>query len=255
MDVSFEQGFLTDIGRIDEKVVIESWEDLNGERRIPHVICQGKKMQVCLVNAPEGNENPILRFYYNGGKLGFMISERTGIYIEKHRTIFEFNLPIEPKAIIESKNLPEDTKILEGLGTELGCSLYKDISVSSDSLVWKESLGKYAVDRGLQDKHSYDVELLDTKSGQLEERPIRFKSYTGIIVDQGNWEIETIKTTVLVKHDVYSEISDSTFLVWDSPMIDAKVDLEVEPVCINNIGKYLDPLNVVFGNTFKYYFI
>ena len=58
-----------------------------------------------------------------------------------------------------------------------------------------------------------------------------------------------IKKSVVVKHDVYSEISDSSFLVWDSPMIDAKVDLDKEPTCINMIGEYVDPGNIIFGNT------
>ena len=244
MEISFSQSFLTDLERIDNNVVIDECE-IGGNRTGIHVVCHENLLQACI----EGIEGECERldFYYNGG-LAFTITGE-GIIMNPERTIFEINLPSTPKATIECTNLTDDTRYLESPGNELGNSLYKDIKVSDNSLIWKESIGKYIIDRGLQDNHSYDVELLDTKSGILEERPIRFKSYQGITLDQGNWIIDTTKKSSVVKHDVYDEVSSSTFFVWDSPMIDATVNLEEEPECINNLGEYLDPGNVVFGNT------
>ena len=246
MEISFSQSFLDSLERIDNKVVIDKFKVDEGEFQSNlHIICHGKEMQVCVEGV--SGECGRLDFYY-GEEIGFTITGE-GIVMNPERTIFEFNLSSEPKATIECPGLTEDTKFLEGAGPELGNSLYKDIPVSSESLVWKETLGKYIVDRGIQDNHSYDVELLDTKSGVLEERPIKFKSYRNITIEQGNLEVEMIKKSVVVKHDVYSEISNSSFLVWDSPMIDAKVDLDKEPTCINMIGEYVDPGNIIFGNT------
>lgn len=249
MEISFSQSFLADIERIDKVVMIDRCVIERTDYK-PEIICHEGKVQACIIGA-EGNCDR-LDFYY-GEELAFTIIG--DIVMNQNRTIFEFNLPSTSKATISCPWLTEDTKVLEGVGPDLGSSFYKDITVSSSSLVWKESLGKYIVDRGIQDNHSFDIELLDTKSGQLEERPIRFKSYQGITIEPGNWEVEMIKVTNLVKHDVYSEISSSSFLVWDSPMIDAKVNLEVEPECIDNFGKYLDPGKVVFGNSDCYQFI
>ena len=60
---------------------------------------------------------------------------------------------------------------------------------------------------------------------------------------------------MVVKHDVYSDIISSSFLVWDSPMSDAKVNLDKEPVCIENLGEYIDPGNIIYGNTDCFQFI
>ena len=252
MEISFSQSFLDSLERIDNKVVIDGFSIDSGNIQTSfQVVCHEKKLQVCV----EGVSGECGRLdFYCGEESGFTITGE-GIAMNLERTIFEFNLPSEPKAIIECPWVTEDTKFLEGIGPDLGNSLYKDIPVSEGSLVWKETIGKYIVDRGIQDNHLYDVELLDTKSGVLEERPIKFKSYQNIVIEQGNFDIEMIKKSVVVKHDVYDDISASSFLVWDSPMIDAKVDLEKEPQCINQIGEYVDPGNVIFGGTDCFQFI
>jgi len=253
MYVLFSQYFLDGLERIDNKIVIDGFTVDQGELHTSfQVVCHGRIAQVCV----EGISGECGRLdFYCGEKIGFTIMGGGNIVMNPERTIFEFDLRLEPKALIESPGSTEDTKFLESIGTDFGNSLYKDIQVSSNSLVWKETLGKYIVDRGIQDNHSYDIELLDTKSGVLEERPIQFKSYQGITIEQGNWEVDVIKKSVVVKHDVYDEISNSSFLVWDSPMIDAKVNLEKTPECIDRIGEYVDPGNVIFGNTDCFQFI
>ena len=253
MEVSFSQAFLDSLERIDSIVVIDKFRvDEGGEQlRDLHIVCHGKKVQLC-VEGVSGECNR-LDFYY-GKKIGFAITGEN-IKMNPERTIFEFNFPVEPKATIECPKTTEDTKFLESIGTDLGNSLYKDIPVSSNSLIWKETLGKYIVDRGLQDDHLYNVELLDTTSGILEERPIRFKSYQNIIIEQGNWEIDMVSKSVTTKQEVYSEISNVSFLVWDSPMIDAKVDLSEEPNCIDRRGEYVDPGEIIYGNTNCFQFI
>lgn len=252
MEISFSQSFLDNLERIDNKVVIDKLVIDSGEPKTDfQVINHGKGVQICVEGV--SGECRRLDFYY-GEDLGFTITG-DGIVMNQERTIFEFNLPTEPKAKIECPGLTDDIKFLEGPGPELGNSLYKDIPVSDGSLIWKGTIGKYIIDKGVQDNHFYDIELLDTRSGVLEERPIKFKSYQGIRIEQGNWEVETIKKSVVVKHDVYSDIISSSFLVWDSPMIDAKVDLDKEPVCIENLGEYIDPGNIIYGNTDCFQFI
>ena len=252
MEISFSQSFLDNLERIDNKVVIDKLVIDSGEQKTDfQVINHGKGVQICVEGV--SGECRRLDFYY-GENLGFTITG-DGIVMNQERTIFEFNLPTEPKAKIECPGLTEDIKFLEGPGPELGNSLYKDIPVSDSSLIWKGTIGKYIIDKGVQDNHFYDIELLDTRSGVLEERPIKFKSYQGIKIEQGNWEVETIKKSVVVKHDVYSDIISSSFLVWDSPMSDAKVNLDKEPVCIENFGEYVDPGNIIYGNTDCFQFI
>jgi hypothetical protein len=250
MKVSLSKDFLTALERIDNVVMIDSCKIDKIYSYKPEVVCHDGKIQVCLVGVSRG-ECSQLDFYYGSELLAFSITNEDNqiIKLNPERTIFEFTFPELPKAIIGCSWLSEDTKYIEGIGLELGNSLYKDIKVSDDSLVWKETLGKYIVDHGITENHDYNVERLDTKSGKIEERPIRFKSYQGITIKQGEWRIKSTKQTTSIKHDVYSEISDSTFFVWDSPMIDATVNLEADPTCINNLGTYLDPGNVVFGNT------
>ena len=190
MEISFSQSFLDNLERIDNKVVIDKLVIDSGEPKTDfQVINHGKDVQIC-VDGVSG-ECRRLDFYY-GEDLGFTITG-DGIVMNQERTIFEFNLPTEPKARIECPGLTEDIKFLEGPGPELGNSLYKDIPVSDSSLIWKGTIGKYIIDKGVQDNHFYDIELLDTRSGVLEERPIKFKSYQGIRIEQGNWEVETIK--------------------------------------------------------------
>lgn len=247
MEVSFSQSFLTDLERIDNKIVITDCVLDSETSYHPEVVCHENVMQVCIVDVGKSVCNR-LDFYYND-EIAFTITDSSTISLSQYRTIFVVTLPQKPKAVIECPWITEDTKFLESIGQEFGCSFYKDIKISNDSLVWKESLNKYSIDRGIQDNHLYDVELFDTKSGSLEERAIKFKSYQNITIKQGNWRVDTIKRTSVEKHDAYSEISDSSFLVWDSPMIDSKVDLSITPNCIDNIGKYVDPGEVIYGNT------
>lgn len=247
MKVSLSQSFLTALERIDNVVMIDKCK-IDTKTYNPEVVYHNGAIQICIVGVEE-SECDKLDFYYDTTELAFTIIDDEPILLNPVRTLFKFTFPVTPKAIIDCPWLTEDTKFLESIGPKFGSSLYKDIEISEDSLVWKESLRKYVVDKGLTDNHVYDVERLDTKSGKLEERPIRFKSYQNIIVDQGEWRIKSTKYTSPIKHNVYSELSDSTFLVWDSPMIDATVNLKVEPECINNLKEYLDPGNVVFGNT------
>ena len=256
MIVEFSQSFLTDIERIDNKVVIDRClvvKDGFSRRYDPEIICHDGLVQVC-ISGLLVSECERLEFYY-GGELAFSISSGSTIELDKNRTIFKFSLPANAKAELGCSKLTEDTEFLESAGTELGSSLYKNIKISDSSLIWKESLEKYTVDRGLQDNHYYDIELIDTKSGRLEDRPIRFKSYQNITLEQGNWKIATIKKTEMVKHDIYSKISDSAFFVWDSPMSDATVVITENPTCYENFDKYLDPDNIVFGNTDCFQFI
>lgn len=257
MEVRYSQSFETDIGRIDEVIVIERCEVVIDENTKvnynPQIVYHDNLLKICLVGVNEKTCNRLI-FYYGKGEAFRIVGE--GIVLNPERTLFELSIPYENHgATIECPWNTEDTEILESIGPDLGSSLYKDIPVSSDSLVWKESIGKYIVDKGCQDNPSYDVELLDTKSGNLEERPILFKSYQNIKIDQGNWDIDMVKESSLKKQEVYNNISNESFLVWDSPMIDAKVKLEVEPECIDNIGNYLDPGKVVYGNTDCFQFI
>ena len=255
MNVLYSQSFKKDIERIDEVISIDRCEVVIDENTKidynPQLVYHGDLLKICLVDVKEETCNELI-FYYKKGE-AFRITkgeEEEAIVLNPKRTLFEIRLTFEnQRATIECPWNTEDTKILESIGPDLGSSLYKDIQVSSDSLVWKESIGKYAVDRGCQDNPSYDVELLDTKPGNLEERPILFKSYQNIKISQGNWEIDMIKKSSLKKLEIYHDIFDEAFLVWDSPMIDAKVNLEAEPECINNFGNYLDPGGVVYGNT------
>lgn len=247
MRVSFSQYFLTDIERIDNIIMIDKCRVYDNEYN-PEVIVHDKKVQACIIGV-EISECEKLDFYY-GSSLAFSIDNQGAlIKLNPDRTIFEFQLPVTPKAEISCPWLTDDTKFLESIGTNLGNSLYKNIEVSGDSLVWKESLEKYIVDSGLQDTHGYDIERLDTKTGCLEERPIRFKSYSDINIIRGSWEIDKIKKTKREKQNVYNKISSSSFLVWDSPMSDAKINTSVSPECINRVGEYVDPNNIVFGNT------
>jgi len=248
MRIRFEQNFLTDIQRIDNKLMIDNCLVDDRLEYNPEIIYQGRVVQACIVGVEVDVCNN-LKFYYDGGLAFTIEGERDTIRLNHNRTIFEFSLPVTPNAILSCPWLTDDSKFLESIGTDLGSTFYKDIEVSSDSLVWKESFGKYVLDRGQSDNHSYDIELSDTKSGRLEERPIKFKSYQNIIIEPGNWKVDVREESVLVKHDVYSEISDSSFFVWDSPMIDSKVNIDEDPECINKIGEYLDPGNVVYGNT------
>lgn len=257
MDISFSQSFRDNLKRIDEVVVIDSFkvDDDQEKNKNLHVICHSEKVQIC-IEGVSGNCRRLSFYCSKEENPIFIITEENdGMIMNPERTIFEFNLPEIPKAKINCPRLTEDEKFLEGVGLDLGESLYKNISISEESLVWKDSLGKYVVDRGLQDNHSYEVELLDTKSGNLEERPIRFKSYQNIIIEQGNSRIDMLKRLVVTKHDTYDDISENTFFVWDSPMYDAKIDLSKQPDCINNLGNYLDPGKIVFGNTDCFQFI
>jgi len=258
MRIDINPSFSRDLEKIDKVIVINDLKITPipvikpGEKDVEFsVICHDNLMQVCVIGAK--GDNASLEFYYNNEELAFTI---TGVEkLNPERTIFEITLPQEPKAKIECPFLSEDAQLLEGIGTNPGSSLYKDIQVSEDSLVWKESFKKYLVDKGLTDNHNFDIELLDTRSGRLEERPIKFKSYKKIIVDKRTWDIDTIEETKVEKHDVYSNVSRSSFLVWNSPMIDAEVNLDENSNYINNLRVFLNPGEVVIGNTDCYQFI
>ena len=264
MRVNFSSSFLTDLERIDSVIMIDSCKIDDGDKIYnPEVIYHDGIVQACIIGVNRDNCGK-LEFYYNGeltylevegefkpfyigGKLAFTITSSI-IDLTSERAIFKFNLNNlgrSVKADIGCPWLTNDTKFIESIGVNLGLSLYKDIEVSPDSLIWKESIGKYVTDRGVEEDHNYNVERIDTKPGILESRPIKFKSYKNIIIEQGNWKIESIKNIISEKHDVYSEISSSVFYYWNSPMIDATVDFTEEPECEVNFGEYLNPGGVV----------
>lgn len=245
MNVGFNGSFRTALERIDNKLMIDRCVISGGSEYKPEVVCHDNIIQVCLVGVTESTCNR-LDFYYQEGSAFYITG--TGIVLNPNRTIFEITSPVDIKATVSCSWLTEDTKFLEGIGTEYGYSLYKDIEVSGSSLVWKESVGKYAVDRGQQDNHSYDIELIDTKSGEFFERPIRFKSYQNIIIEQGNFEIDSVREDKTVTHDVYSDVSSQIFYLWDSPMIDATVNLDNVPSCAENFNKFVEPGEIIFGN-------
>ncbi len=252
MRVRFEQDFLTYLERIDNKVMIDECRVGTSSYR-PEVVYYDDLIRACIIGVEE-DVCEKLEFYTSSGNLAFTILGDGDIKLNPERTIFEIILPTTPKAEIGCSWLTNDTKFIESPGINLGSSFYKDIRVSEDSLVWKESVEKYVTERGLEN-HVFSTEKLDTKSGEIYDRPVKFKSYQNIKIYQGNWDVDSIERAIVTKHDVYSEISSSNFLVWDSPMIDAKVDFNSDPTCINNIGKYVDPGNVIFGNTDCFQFI
>lgn len=249
MQINFESSFLTDLTRIDNKVLINKCV-IGTKSYNPEVVYNEDTnvVHICLSGVDDEGMSQI-EFYYGDDLKAFTITNEDPIVFNPDRTLFEFSFPEKPKAEIGCPWLTQDTEFLESPGVELGKSFYKNIEISDSSLIWKESIGKYVTDRGVSDDHSYDVERLDTKSGELVERPIKFRSYTNLVIDQGNWEIDTVTVTKTVKQDIYSKISASYFQVWNSPMEDSEIDYSKIPDCREAYDEYLDPGNLVFGNT------
>lgn len=249
MQINFESSFLTDLTRIDNKVLINKCV-IGTKSYNPEVVYNEDTnvVHICLSGVDNEGVNQI-EFYYGDDLKAFTITNEDPIVFNPDRTLFEFSFPEKPKAEVGCPWLTQDTEFLESPGVELGKSFYKNIEISDSSLIWKESIGKYVTDRGISDDHSYDVERLDTKSGELVERPIKFRSYTSLVIDQGNWEIDTVTVSKTVKQDIYSKISASYFQVWNSPMEDSEIDYSKIPDCREAYDEYLDPGNLVFGNT------
>ena len=72
MEISFSQSFLDDLGRIDNKVVIDKFAIDQGELLDGlHLVCHDKKIQVCVEGI--SGECGRLDFYYSG-VIGFTIT-------------------------------------------------------------------------------------------------------------------------------------------------------------------------------------
>lgn len=251
MRVKYESSFLSDVQRIDNIINIDSGSVNGGERNLKPEVIYDNESGILHVYVESGMSRcRSLEFYYGDSK-AFTLSESSGeMMLNPEKTLFELKFPssVKPVARIECRNLDSDTKFLESPGYELGQSLYKDIEVDSDSLVWKESIGKYMTEKGQLEDKDFTVEVMDTLDGQLKSKSYRFKSYQNLVIEQGDWEIDTKISSKTVKQDVYSEISSTSFLYWDSPLIDSSVSSKTA-TCIENYDVYLDPGNVIFGGT------
>ena len=250
MRVKYESSFLSDVQRIDNIINIDSCSINGGEKNLKPEVVYNNESGILHVFMKSGvSRCSSLEFYYGDSK-AFTLSESSGeVILNPDRTLFELKFPesVRPIATIGCGNLDSDTKYLESPGYELGYSLYKDIEISSNSLVWKDSIGKYMTEKGQTEDKDYSVEVMDSLDGQLKTRSFKFKSYQNLIIEQASWTVDTITTSRIEREDVFSDISSESFLYWDSPMFDSKVDDEA-PECFVNFDIYLNPGEVVFGN-------
>jgi hypothetical protein len=145
MRVKYESSFLLDVQRIDNIINIDSGSINGGEKNLKPEVIYDNESGILHVYVESGvSRCRSLEFYYGDSK-AFTLSESSGeMMLNPEKTLFELKFPssVKPVARIECENLDSDTKFLESPGYELGQSLYKDIEVDSDSLVWKDSVGK-----------------------------------------------------------------------------------------------------------------